>query len=70
MTNYERIRAMRVEGLAATLANEEEIVKGYCSSKHCKHYSDDGWQCSGQGESRCHAAVAHWLNSEAEGDDE
>ncbi len=68
MTNYEKIRAMSVEEMAAVLANEDKIVFSYCSSEHCEHYPEDDLLCSGQGENKCVAAVLHWLNSEAEDD--
>ena len=70
MTNYEKIRAMSVEEMAAVLANEDKIVFSYCSSEHCEHYPEDDLLCSGQGENKCVAAVLHWLNSEAVDDAE
>lgn len=66
MTNFERIKAMSVEELAATLADSDEITFVYCGAEHCEHYQEDGWVCSSQSENRCVAAVLHWLNSEAE----
>ena len=70
MTNFERIKAMSVEELAALINEAEDLLQlPPCSPEHCEVWRDDG-HCEHAFKEKCIAATVHWLNSEAEGDAE
>lgn len=66
MTNFERIKVMSVEELAALINEAEDRLQlPPCSPEHCEAWRDDG-HCEHAFKEKCIAATVHWLNSEAE----
>jgi hypothetical protein len=65
MTNYEKIRAMSAEEMAAVLIDEwEELFSSICAPEYC----DKWYECCNpfNRHRHCCLAAVKWLNSEVE----
>ena len=65
MTNYEKIRAMSVEEMAAMIDGCDELIAQTCHPRYCDAQRDGGC-CARISEEQCHLATLKWLNSEVE----
>ena len=65
MTNYERIKNMSIDEMAAMLLDESENHYTYCNGCQCQSFYAP--HCSSNNlESDCKKSVIKWLNSESE----
>ena len=63
MTNYEKIKAMSVEELAALLDNENIRIEP-CAGPYCPHFESTEGVCEEDKLVECKKATIRWLNSE------